>query len=160
MQMTSIYLKPYGNSAQELLSPPCASACPPHCQLNRMKGGAISQVKSRRRATCNPKCFTTAPFYPFSPHCNLPAKAHLKHFQLADLPWRGFSVPGGISSWKITVIQPWSGGEIFSQSTGDRHLATCSAWFRSGAWPWFYHVLDGWPNHWTIKAITSALWPY
>lgn len=165
MQMTSMFLKSCSCSAQEAMLPPEVSACALCCSWAGWREGLLlpgpkSQVKNRPCAACNPGHFPTAPLCLLPPHCSLTAKALLKHFQINYFLCSGFSVPERTFSWKGSVIQHWSDGKSFSQSTGDTHLATCFAWFRSGAWPWFSHVLDEWPNHWAIKAITSALWPY
>lgn len=159
MQMTSMFLKSCTSSNFTLVS-----ACALSCSWAGWREGLLlpapqSQLKSRLCAACSPGHFPTAPLCLLPPHCSLTAKALLKHFQLNYFLCCGFSVPERSFSWRGRVIH-WSGGKGFSQSTGDTHLATCLAWFRSGAWPWFSHVLDEWPNHWAIKAITSALWPY
>lgn len=146
-------------------APPRVSACPPCCQLSGLKGRTVaprSQITGQEQAMCSmqPEAFPNCPFLSPFPTLQSDSQSSFEVFSTKLFPMEWFLNSRGTFSWKIRVIQHWSGGESFSQSTGDTHLATCFPWFRSGPWPWFSHVLDEWPNHWAIKAITSALWPY
>lgn len=137
MEMTSMFLKPCCCSAEEGSSATPRSDCLcPVLQLSRLEGRIAapeSQITAQEQAVCSPGHSPAAPFCLLPPHCSLIAKALLKHFQLNCFLCCGFSVPERTFSWRGRVIRHWSGGESFSQSTGDTHLATCLAWFRSGA---------------------------
>lgn len=68
MQMTSMFRKSCGHSAQEVMLPPCASACPPCCQLSGLKGRTVaprSQITGQEQAMCSmqPEAFPNCPFF-------------------------------------------------------------------------------------------------
>lgn len=149
--MTSMFLKSYRICTRSN----APTTCPSCCQLSRLRGRTVaprSQIAGQEQAvrSMQPWVFYSCPF----PHtavwssCNwIISNVMFSHFQRKVFPER-------------RVIQHWSRDESFSQCTRHVHLSTCFAWFRSGAWPWFSHILDERPSHWAIRAITSALWPY
>lgn len=135
MQTTSMFLKSCRHSAQEAMLPPGVSGCALCCRLEGRTAAPRSQITAQEQACapCNPGHFPDAPFCLLPPPCTLTAKAPLKHFQLNYFLCCGFLGPERTFPWRGRVIQHWSGGESCSKSTGDTHLATCFAWFRSGA---------------------------